>query len=197
MRFHDPLDDLFGNRGQLRLLRILSRAGDRGLTGRELARLCGASSSQTIAALRELEESGLVVREIVGRAHLWRITEEHVLTPVVRALFRAEAEAFTALRTDLERVLRKLPVRRAVLFGSVARGDERRTSDVDVLVEVKSHSAKEQVEEALSALSIDFTKKFGNPLSTLVLDESHLRGPPNPSLMVSLRREGVELETNS
>lgn len=122
MRFHDQLDDLLGSRLRVRLLRVLARGASSGLTGRELARLCGSSPSQAAASLRELEESGLLVREIAGRSHVWRMVEGHALAPVVTSLFRAEAESFSALRSDLEGLIRGLPVRRAVLFGSVARG---------------------------------------------------------------------------
>lgn len=194
MRFHHPLDDVLGNRIRLRLLRILVRTGAQGLTGRELARMCSASSSQTISSLQELEDSGLIVREIAGRAHVWRLAEAHALVPVLASLFQAEAESLATLKANIEDVIRKLPVRQAFLFGSVARGDERATSDVDLMVVVQSRADKERVEEALSAASIDFARRFGNPLSSLVMDEKQLRTPPNPSLISDIRQDGVELE---
>ena len=197
MRFHNQLDDLLGHRVRLRILRILSRSGDRGLTGRELARMCNASSSQTTASLQELENSGLILREVVGRAHVWRMAEGHALAPVVKALFRAEAESLTALKTDIEAVIRILPVHRALLFGSVARGDERATSDVDLLVVVQSRADKDQVREALSVASIDFANKFGNPLSSLVVDEKQMRSPTNPSLLANIDRDGIELKVGA
>ncbi|MGC2288769.1 MAG: nucleotidyltransferase domain-containing protein [Thermoplasmata archaeon] len=197
MRFHNEFDDILGNRIRLRLLRILARTGGQGLTGRELARMCGASSSQTIASLQRLEDSGLILRDIAGRAHIWRFADGHALGPVLTSLFRAEAESLTTLKKDIESVIRNLPVHRAVLFGSVARGDERPTSDVDLLVVVRSRADKGRVEEALGAASIDFATKFGNPLSSLVIEERQLRSPPNPSLLTNIRHDGVELETSA
>jgi predicted nucleotidyltransferase len=195
MRFHNEFDDLLGNRIRLRVLRLLARTRARGLTGREMAKACGASSSQTIAALRDLEDSGLVIREIVGRAHVWRMAEDHALAPILSSLFGAEADSITVLKKDIENVIRGLPVRRAVLFGSVARGEERTTSDVDIFVVVRSRADKERVEDALSAASIRFAKKFGNPLSSLVMDERQLRSPSNPSLLENIRNDAIELET--
>lgn len=197
MRFHNHLDDLLGSRIRLRLLRILSRTGRRGLTGRELARICGASSSQTSASLLALEDSGLVVRDIAGRAHVWRMAEGHVLAPVMAKLFQAEADGIAIMKADIESVLHELPIKRAVLFGSVARGDERPTSDVDLLVVVRSSADKEKVEEALGSATLDFITKFGNPLSYLVKTEKQLRFPPNPSLITNINRDGVELETEA
>lgn len=195
MRFHNPLDDILGNRIRVSLLRVLARAGSRGFTGRDLARMCGSSPSQATASLQVLEESGLIVRDIAGRSHVWRLAERHALAPVLKTLFRIEATSMSALQSDIESVIRKLPVQRAILFGSVARGDEHPTSDVDILLTVRSTADKEQVEETLSAASLHFAIRFGNPLSTLVMEERHFDSPPNPSLLANIRRDGVELET--
>jgi hypothetical protein len=194
MRFHNQLDDILGNAIRLGVLRILTRTGSGGLTGRELARMCGVSASQTNSALRALEDSGVAVRDIAGRAHVWRLAEGHVLAPVLTALFSAEAESLAVLKTDLQAAIRALPVKRATLFGSVARGDERATSDLDVLVVVRSAVDKERVEGALSGASLDFAVRFGNPLSALVMEERQLRAPSNPALLTNIHKEGIELE---
>jgi hypothetical protein len=102
--------------------------------------MCDASASQTTSALRALESAGLVVREITGRAHIWRMAEGHILAPVLAALFRAESESLTAPKHDLETIIRKPPIARATLFGSVARGGERATSDIDLLALVRSRA---------------------------------------------------------
>jgi predicted nucleotidyltransferase len=197
MRFHNQLDDILGNAIRLRVLRILARTGSGGLTGRELARACDASASQTNSSLKALEDSGLAVREIAGRAHVWRLAEGHVLAPVLTTLFSAEAASLATLKTDLQTALSALPVKRATLFGSVARGDERATSDLDLLVVVRSAVDKERVEDALSGASLDFAVKFGNPLSTLVMEERQLRAPANPALLTNIHKEGIELEVSA
>jgi predicted nucleotidyltransferase/DNA-binding HxlR family transcriptional regulator len=197
MRFHNQLDDLFGNQFRLRLLRILVRTEARGLTGRELARIVDASPSQINVALQELEETGLIRRDVVGRAHTWRMAEGHTLVPALVTLFRQEAESLVALKGDIQNLVKKLPVRRAILFGSVARGDERPASDVDLLAIVRSRADKEVVEEALSKASIHFAIKFGNPLSTLVLEERQLSTSANPAFLANVLRDGVELETGA
>ena len=115
------------------------------------------------------------------------------MAPVLTTLFSAEAESLATLKTDLQTAVRALPVKRATLFGSVARGDEQATSDLDLLVVVRSAIDKERVEDALSGASLDFAVKFGNPLSALVMEERQLRAPANPSLLKNIDREGIEL----
>jgi predicted nucleotidyltransferase len=195
MRFHDPLDDVLGSRIQVRVLRVLVRTESRGLTGRDLARMCASSVSQTATALRKLEETGLVTRDIAGRSYVWRLAERHTLVSVLKSLFRDEAGSMGALKSEIRNLIRGLPVRRAVLFGSVARGDEGPTSDVDLMLTVRSRADKQRVEETVSAASIRFAIRFGNPLSALVLEESHIRCPSNPTLLSNIRREGMELES--
>ena len=193
MKFRHELDDLLGNPIQVRVLRVLTRFPNRGFTGRELAKLCGSSPSQTIRALESLRSSGVAFREIAGRSHVWRLAPEHVMRDVLVRMFQGEANALQLLKGDIEALLQPLPVKRAFLFGSVARGDERSTSDIDLLVLVESKSAKETVEIALSRASPQFSLRFGNPLSPLVLDYSQTRHSPSPQLINTAMAEGVEI----
>jgi predicted nucleotidyltransferase len=193
MRFRNEMDDLLGSPIRVRVLRELTRFPDKGFTGRELARLCNRSPSQTNAALESLRDSGVAFREIAGRSHVWRLAPEHVLRNVLVHMFRGEADSLNILKTDIESLLRPLPVKRAFLFGSVARGDDRPTSDVDLLVQVGSKAEKEAVEIALSRASPQFALRFGNPLSSLVLDRSQTQHPANPDLIDRVMTEGIEL----
>ena len=193
MRFHDELDDLLGNPIRVRVLRILARFPGQGFTGRELARRCGSSPSQTNAALQPLRDSGVVFLEVAGRSHVWRLSTEHLLSELLIRMFQGEAGSLGSLRSEVENLLEKLPVQRAFLFGSVAKGEERPTSDVDLLVQVRSKDAKEQVENALSAASARFALRFGNALSPLVLDASQFRKPVNPRLVERVLTQGLEL----
>jgi uncharacterized protein len=193
MRFQDELEDLMGNTIRIRVLRVLTRFPEKGFTGRELARACNASPSQANAALEALRDSGIVFREIAGRAYVWRLAREHVLCDALLGIFRAEAGLPKTLKLELENVLRALPIERAFLFGSVARGEGRPTSDLDLFVQVRSKSEKETVEDALSGASARFALRFGNPLSALVLDRAQMRHPTNPALISQILSEGIEL----
>lgn len=193
MRFRGALDDLLGSTVRVRVLRVLTRFPTRGLTGRELARICGRSPSQTNAALETLRDSGVVFREVAGRSHVWRLAPEHVLHGLLVDLFRGEAESLRTIRSEIESLLRTLPIERAALFGSVARGDDRPTSDVDLLVQVGSKADKETVESALSGATARFALRFGNPLSCIVLDRSQVHDARNAELLEQVAREGVEL----
>jgi predicted nucleotidyltransferase len=193
MRFRNELDELLGSPIRVRVLRVLTRFPGKGFTGRELARLCESSPSQTNAALVCLRDSGVAFREIAGRSHVWRLAPEHVLRDVLVQMFQGEAGSLQALQADIQGLLQSLPVKRAFLFGSVTRGDDRPTSDVDLFIEVESKAQKEAVESAISKSSPRFALKFGNPLSSLVLDRSQTRRPSNPDLIERIVADGIEI----
>ena len=193
MRFHHSLAEILGNPVRLKVLRALSRSSGGSLTGRELARRLSASTSQTIRALEQLEMAGVVHREIAGKAHLWQLSREHVLFGTLSRLFADEAGALSLLEQDLKVALGKLPVERAWVFGSVARGDERPTSDVDLFVEVKSAGDRKIVEDSLGALSFQFARRFGNPLSTIVAHTLPPRSRANSELFRRVQQEGLPL----
>ena len=194
MRFHNQLDEILGNPTRVRILRALTHSPTRGFTGRELARQVSSSPSRVISALEELRASGLVFREIAGKSHVWHLSTDHILGPLLTALFEEERKSILTLKADLELAIRSLPVKRAWLFGSIARGDEQPTSDVDLLVELQTRVDRERVVDSLSASSTKFALRFGNPLSTIVTIGGETRPPAPGTLMQRVVKEGVELE---
>jgi len=191
MRFHNALDEVLGNGIRVRVLRNLLSSRSQGLTGRELSRRSKASASRTIEALAILERTGLVHRETAGPSHVWRLAREHVLIGPLDRLFQSESEIPDQLHEDLRLAIRGLPVRQARLFGSVARGDEEASSDIDLFVEVSAPNQIGNVRESLAALSATFARRFGNSLSSLVLTREQVRRPTNPRLLKAIQKEGL------
>jgi predicted nucleotidyltransferase len=81
----------------------------------------------------------------------------------------------SALRTEPN-------VRFAAVFGSVARGDDRVDSDVDLLIDLADSSwARRQ------RLNTRLEREFDRPVELVLLDRV---GEENPSLLVDVLREG-------
>ena len=193
MRFRRPFTELLGSPIRVDLLRMLSRARGEALSGRELARRVSASPSQVNEHLRILEAQGVVRSQTIGRVHAWSMSTEHVLAGPLHHLFEVEPAVFEQLLTKLEATLRPLPIERAILFGSVARGDERPESDIDLFVETRGKEEKEVVAAALGRASQEFALRFGNPLSNLILTHAEVGRGSIPGLLESIEREGVRL----
>jgi predicted nucleotidyltransferase len=193
MRFRRPLSNLLGSAIRVDLLRVLSKAQGEALSGREVARRVSASPSQVNQHLRSLEAQGLVRSQTLGRVHAWSLSTDHALADALRQLFEVEPVFFDELRERLEATLRPLPIERAILFGSVARGEERPDSDIDLFIETRGRTEKEAVADALGRASQGFAMRFGNPLSNLILTHAEVERGSNPELLGSIERDGLRL----
>lgn len=193
MRFATALDSVLDRVTKVRLLRRLLAAPARRWTGRELACAAGVSPSQAARDLRSLSDAGIVEFEVQGRSFVWRLNAENALYPELFQLFDREARLRTDLVHDISVIFRTAPIRRARLFGSVARGDEQQDSDVDLLLEVKSADERPLIEDALARARDRVWKKFGNPLAPLVFVGSRARRPRNAALAAAIDRDGVEI----
>lgn len=194
MRFQSSLEELFSEPSHVRVLRALWKNSPSRSTGREIAILARTSPAQTARVLRNLQDFGLASAEAAGRSFLWRWNPDHVWGTVMRSAFEQESSLREELVRDLSGILHGLPVRKAILFGSVARGQERSDSDIDLFVETPTGAASEQVRNRLNARRTDLWKKYGNPLSPLILTSAETRTGPGPALVRSIEEDGVVLE---
>lgn len=128
MDFGQPFGGIIpGARGAV--LSVLLRTGA-GLTGRGVHALVGSGHSlgSIQQALRDLEALGLIVTDSVGRAGVHRINVNHAALAPLQALrspldMLAQTVADAVTGADA-----------VIVFGSVARGEARPDSDVDLAV---------------------------------------------------------------
>jgi predicted nucleotidyltransferase len=193
MRLHRGLDSVLSTRTSLRVLRALVAVPDRTWTGRELSSVARSSPPQTQEALKQLERLGIVWRATAGKAHLWHLTPEHILVGPLQSLFAFEADLPQSFLDELRSALQRLPLRRATLFGSVARGTETLDSDVDLYLELADPASEDEVQAQLTPIVARFIRRYGVVLSPIVRSSRTRRPYRNPELMQALERDGVPL----
>lgn len=193
MRFRDALTPMLGSPTKLGLLRALFASSSRRWTGRELAREALVSTAQAARDLRDLSETSLVLREVVGSSYSWRLNPAHVLTPALAELFAHEASLASELVHSVAEGLRPAKLDKARLFGSIPRGDERADSDVDLYLEVRTSNDRHRAEEAVDATRSRLWDRFGNPLSALIYTRAEASHPPNPALLQAIEEEGLDI----
>jgi predicted nucleotidyltransferase len=169
-----PLNVVFGAPSHVAILRALFGAG-RGLTGREVARTAGIAQRSAMEGLDRLEEARLVRRTPVGRAYLFELDREHRLMkkgilPLLEREGEIRAETFLRLRRAFEGA-----VLGGCVFGSVARGEERPASDLDVCLAVRRPEEKERVQGRASRVSAGLRRDLGMLASFLVCTRLELR----------------------
>lgn len=116
-------------------LEILARHPSAEFSNRDLQRLTGYGGPSVSKALSLFEAMGLIIRRDAGNRTLYRIDERRLHSSDNTLLEIPQVEFREPLRRFVERIDEELPsVAGIVCFGSVARGEADRASDVDVFV---------------------------------------------------------------
>jgi len=174
------------------LLAVLAGA-DHAFTGRQLARLAGASSEGARQALARLVVQGIVLREPAGAAQMYRLNREHLAAPAVLAL----AALRVALLDRLKGVLgswERAPAY-AALFGSAARGEERADSDLDMCVVRPDGLAADDPRwrAQIADLERDVARWTGNDTRVLELGVTDAASTDEESVIDDVLRDGIPL----
>ena len=159
------VDLLFGSYRQ-RVLSLLLLHPDEGYHVRELARVTGTTAGTLHKELARLAQAGLLLREEQGNQVRYRANRGCPVFAELASLFRKT----TGLASTLAEALRPIDAQLtlALVFGSVARGDETATSDVDLLL-VGSIGFAEAVKALHPVQTI-----VGREINPVVLSETEL-----------------------
>jgi predicted nucleotidyltransferase len=98
----------------------------------ELARQLGVTPSSLQRELEALVGSGILLRRQDGRRIYYRANADSPVFPEMKGLIQKTAGIVPALKTELERFDDQ--VKLALLYGSVARSEEKSGSDVDLMI---------------------------------------------------------------
>jgi predicted nucleotidyltransferase len=171
MVFHKPLLSVLDSKTKQKMIGFLLKH-EALMSEREIASVSGVSHMSINRIMRELAEMNFVHFVRAGRAHLWRVNRGSYTFHILSGLFKALSPDGAPLE-DLKRTIREsLPLsslENLVLFGSVAGGTERFDSDIDLYVQVKDESKKQEIEHAVEGLVLLCLERYGNPLSPYVL----------------------------
>ncbi len=131
MRSETITNELFGRtRGQV--LALLFGNPDRRYYGRQIARHIETSLSAVQRELEIMSGLGLIDRSIEGHQVYFQANKSHPIYPELHSLIAKTAGIFQQLRAALKPLA--LDISFALVYGSVARGEEDATSDVDLMV---------------------------------------------------------------
>ena len=164
------LDLLFGTYRQRALTQLLLHPGS-SYHVRELARLTGTTPGTLHKELARLAASGLLLRELQGNQVRYRANLDHPVFPELAGLFRKTSGAVSVLAEALQSLAP--PPQLALVFGSLARGEENANSDVDLLIigdatfgdTIKAlYPAQEQLQREINPLiytAAEFNRRVG------------------------------------
>lgn len=130
-----PDEQVFRYAAMDEALEILARNPTEEFSNRDLQRLTGYGGPSVSKALSLLEAMGLIVRRDAGNRTLYRIDERRLRDADDPLIEIPQAEFREPLGRFVEQVNDEVPSIAGILcFGSVARGEADRASDVDLFV---------------------------------------------------------------
>ena len=176
MKLRAYLEDVIGSKTAISLIRALLTHQGKVFTVRGLAETAGVSASEASLVARQLEEDGILRLQPVGRSFLVTLNDEsfvvqRIMKPVIRAESETISELVKLLKGCFVRLEEGAAIQSVYLFGSVVKGEERRDSDVDLLV---ISSDFEKASAIVSRAQGRVAAAFNKQLSPLILSESEL-----------------------
>lgn len=128
------------------IVKLLLKYPARSFTVRELSRLSGTPYSTAWRFIKELYSAGVVITERIGPSISCSLNRETPFLAEVEKIVEIEISPHILAAEEFTKKARKLRgVKKIILFGSAARGEEKLTSDVDIAVIVKNKGAGNEI----------------------------------------------------
>jgi uncharacterized protein len=175
------LAELLSSRTRSEIFRLLFSGGEKELHGREIQRRSGLNDSTIRQELSKLVRLDLVWRRTESNRVYYRAKTENPLYPAIRNLVLKTSGLADVLRS----ALKDKRIHVAFVFGSVASGEEKADSDVDLMV-IGSLGLRD-----LSKLLSGVADKIGREINPHVLqdDEFRKRIQANEHFISTIMRE--------
>jgi len=171
MRVHDPLDKILNNEIKIKILRFLCKT-EAEWSGRQIAQEIKVSPAACHKALRELNNERALLLRSIGKSYLYRLNKENlIISDLLKPLYERESKIPDEVYRDIVRNISSLVIKdiiSIVVFGSIKKGKERPTSDIDLLVLVRNPEDKRKVEEDFGKVNEKIIGKFGNTISSYI-----------------------------
>ncbi len=126
------LGDLLFGQTRGRVLALLYGKPDQTFFVRQIAREIGTSVGSVQRELETLSEVGLLNRTTIGRQVFYQANSHHPAFADIRSLIAKTSGIFHQLRSALVPLTSQITF--ALVYGSIARGDEDAGSDVDLMI---------------------------------------------------------------
>lgn len=172
---------------QQRVLALIFGQPGRSFYASELIERTGSGSGAVQRELKRLASSGLVTVKRIGNQKHYQANPDSPVFEELRGLVRKTVALAEPIRAALASLADRIDL--ALLYGSVAKGTDTATSDIDILI-VADGVILEDIYSALAPVEADLDRKIsptlytpkefadrkasGNPFLSRVLSGEHL-----------------------
>jgi len=165
------------------------------MSEREIASVLDVSHMSINRMMKELADINFVHYVTIGKAHLWQVNRRSyafkVLSQLINDISKIKGPLEDLKKTILENLSPPI-VKKAVLFGSVAKGIESENSDIDIFILVKNLEKKKEIETSVERLSNKCFDLYGNRLAPYILTDHEIKQKRNLSVIQEIN-QGIQL----
>ena len=198
MVFNRPLDHIFSSYSHIAVLRALQFA-KKGLTGREISRNAKLTAKSALKALTNLEKLKIVKRQIGGRDHIFTINDKHYLVDKgILPLLSTENNFLKVLAIAVKKKFGRR-CESIILFGSVAKKEEKFDSDLDICFVVANRKIHKKLETDVYDEFHLISDRFGATLAGLFFTKEEFRrkAKKNAAPVKDIVKEGILISGKS
>lgn len=194
MKFSTSLIDILNSKTKLKIVKFLL-THEASMSEREIASILKVSHMSINRTMRELSEVNFVHFVTIGKAHLWKVNRKSyafkVLSEFIKGVSRIK-DPLDDLKDMILTNISKTLIKKVVLFGSVAKGEEKTGSDIDVFFLVKDSRDKEKLSSGLEKLSNACLETYGNRISPYILTEQEAKKKARQKFLSEIKK-GIEI----
>ena len=194
MRFNvAPLDFIY-SQTQLKIVKFLL-SHEAAMSEREIASIVKVSHMSVNRALQKLADINLVNFVKIGKTHLWKVNRKSYAFKALSGIVARLSDITVPLKELKTVIMQNLPkssVKKVILFGSVAKGEEKSNSDIDLFILVVGQNEKKTVETAIDKLSTICLERYGNRLSAYLLTQKDLQKKQHLEIIAEINN-GLQL----
>lgn len=154
------LDKMFEKYMDWKLLRFFLQYPDQGFYTKEIARKITAGAGTVNIFLRNFHESGLLIKEVVGNVHVYRLNNESEVIKHLKIVHTLlEIQRFKLIDQIL---VTNTTITSIILYGSHANGENDSKSDIDLLLILNE-------KKSLTNLLQQLEKKLKKPIAVQMI----------------------------
>lgn len=194
MKFNVSISEVLKTKTKQKIVKFLLNHNAL-MSEREIASVLKVSHMSVNRTMRDLKALNFIDMVAAGNSYLWRVNRKSysygVLFEMVKNISRIRTP-MDDLKLLLLKNLRSIAVKKAVLFGSVAKKKETPDSDIDIFILISNKQSRKKLGLILDKLSKACLDKYGNRLSPYILTKSEMNNKKNLKIIEEVSK-GIQI----
>ena len=171
MKYHNYLENLFGSKVKIKLIRTLYNFKDRSFTLNELSKYSNITRQGITKVLDDLNGMNFIKLERVGNSIVIKLNRSEFINEILK-IYDLEKNTLNKLIETIKSCFKGKKVASLALFGSVVKGEEEFNSDIDLLIITDNQKLASEIS---GKCNLEIINKFGNVLMPYILTKDKFK----------------------